>query len=139
MIPAFQRLRSSHGTSSSPSMNRRDRIDIGSANSRNRSASPRAANPSISSWASLGIMSPVRDSTARGRNGASTTRRSRSWSGPSDPSMFLPIVRLSVDGSVSPVNTSGVTSTWWTSSKRVTSHRSTAGTQLTGSSSRRRR
>src|SRR2546426_1167363 len=35
--------------------------------------------------------------------------------------MFLPNVRLSVEGSVSPVNTSGVTSTCSTSSQRVTS------------------
>ena len=33
IMPAFQRLRSSHGTSSSPSMKRSDRIDIGSASS----------------------------------------------------------------------------------------------------------
>jgi hypothetical protein len=83
-------------------------------------------------------MSPVLDSTSRGRKGASTTRRMRSWSGPSEPSMFLPIVRLSVEGSVSAVNTSGVWSMCWTSSNRVTSHSSTAGTQATGSSSRRR-
>ena len=53
-------------------------------------------------------------------------------------SMFAPIVRLRVDGVVAPVNTSGARSTPRTSSYRVTSHSCTAGTQLTGSSSRSR-
>ena len=119
-------------------MNRSDRTLIGSANSVNRSASPRASNPSISSFASAGIMPLVRSSTSRGRNGGSTTRRTRCWSGPSEPSMFTPIVRFSVEGSVAAVNTSGDRSTVRTSSYRVTSHSCTAGTHATGSSSRRR-
>ena len=92
-------------------MNRSDRTDIGSQNSRNRSQSPRSANSSISSWASRGIMPRVRSSTSRGRKGGSTMSRMRRWSAPSEPSMFLPIVRLRVDGSVSAVNTFGVRST----------------------------
>jgi hypothetical protein len=119
-------------------MNRSDRTLIGSANSVNKSDSPRASNPSISSFASAGIIPLVRSSTSRGRNGGSTTRRIRCWSGPSEPSMLTPIVRFSVEGSVAAVNTSGDRSTVRTSSYRVTSHSCTAGTQATGSSSRRR-
>ncbi len=52
--------------------------------------------------------------------------------------MFTPIVRFSVDGDVAPVNRSGERSTVRTSSARVTSQSCTAGTQLTGSSSRNR-
>lgn len=54
------------------------------------------------------------------------------------PSMFSPIVRFSVEGSVAAVNVSGPVATRFTSSWRVTSQRPTAGTKLTGSSSRRR-
>ena len=64
--------------SSSPSRKRSDRTDIGSQYSRNRSARPRAAKPSISSCASRGIMPCVRSSTSRGRKGVSTIRRIRS-------------------------------------------------------------
>ncbi len=102
-------------------MNRRARTDIGSANSRNRSHSPRASKPSISSCASLGIMPWVRSSTSRGRKGGSTMARIRRWSGPSDPSMLRPIVRFSVEGSVSAVKRSGSMQTVRTSSYRVTS------------------
>ena len=52
--------------------------------------------------------------------------------------MLTPIVRLSVEGSVAAVNTSGDRSIVRTSSYRVTSHSCTAGTHATGSSSRRR-
>jgi hypothetical protein len=97
-------------------MNRSDRTLMGSANARNRSTSPRPSKPSISSCASAGIMPFVRSSTSRGRNGGSTTRRIRCWSGPSEPSMFRPIVRFSVEGSVAAVNTSGERSTVRTSS-----------------------
>ena len=58
----------------------------------------------------------VRSSTSRGRNGISVIRLIRSWSGPSEPSMLRPIVRFSVDGSVSAVKSSGVRSTRRTSS-----------------------
>ena len=44
-----------------------------------------------------------------------------SWYGPSEPSRFLPKVRLSVDGSVSAVNSSSHYTTYITSSHRVTS------------------
>ena len=96
--PWFHRRMSSHGTSSSPSMNRSDRTDIGSQYAVNRSTSPRSANPSTSSCASFGIIPCVRSSTSRGRKGASVIRRMRCWSGPSEPSMFVPIVRFRVDG-----------------------------------------
>ncbi len=97
-------------------MNRSARTDIGSANSRNRSHSPLDPNPSISSCASFGIMPWVRSSTSRGRNGGSTTARIRRWSGPSEPSMLRPIVRFSVEGSVSAVKRSGSRQTVRTSS-----------------------
>ena len=80
----------------------------------------------------------VRSSTSRGRNGVSVIARIHCCSGPSMPSMFTPIVRFSVEGSVAAVNVSGSRSTCLTSSWRVTSHSRTAGTKLTGSSSRSR-
>ena len=116
IIPSFHRRMSSHGISSSPSMNCSERTDIGSQYSVNRSTSPRPANPSTSSCASLGIMPCVRSSTSRGRNGDSVMRRMRCWSGPSEPSMLRPIVRFRVDGSVWAVKISGVRSTYRTSS-----------------------
>ena len=122
IMPWFQRRMSSHATSSSPSMYWRDRTDIGSANSVKTSASPRSANPSISSWASFGIMPRVRAFTSRGRKGGSQIARIHCWCAPSDPSMFVPMVRFSVEGSVAPVKTSGVRSTARTSSHRVTNH-----------------
>ena len=76
-MPWFQARRSSHATSSSPSRNRSDRTDIGSQNAVKRSTSPRSAKPSISSFASVGIIPRVRSSTSRGRNGASAIRRIR--------------------------------------------------------------
>ena len=97
-------------------MNCSERTDMGSQYSVNRSTSPRSTNPSTNSWASLGIIPCVRSSTSRGRNGLSVMRRIRCWSGPSEPSMLCPIVRFSVDGSVSAVKISGVRSTWRTSS-----------------------
>ena len=54
------------------------------------------------------------------------------------PSMFTPIVRFSVDGSVAAVNVMGSLATCLTSSWRVTSQSPTAGTELTGSSFRSR-
>ena len=137
-MPSFHRRMSCHGTSSSPSMNRSDRTLIGSPYSRNRSTSPRPAKPSISSPAE------GRDHAQRALLDIAWAERRlhdarmRSWSGPSIPSMFTPIVRFSVEGSVAPVKVIGSMSTALTSSKRVTSHSPTAGTQLTGSSSRRR-
>ena len=88
-------------------MDRNVSTEKGSQNSWSRSDEPRAANPSMSSSAIRTNRSPARASTARGRNGASTTFRTRSCAAPSDPSMFTPIVRFSVDGSVAPVNSSG--------------------------------
>ena len=119
-------------------MKQSERTLIGSAYSRNRSASPRSTSPSSSSSASRGIMPWVRSSTSRGRNGTSVIDRIHRCSGPSMPSMFSPIVRFSVEGSVAAVNVSGSVATRFTSSWRVTSQRPTAGTKLTGSSSRRR-
>ena len=58
--PSFQLRMSCHGTSSSPSMKQSERTLIGSAYSRNRSASPRSTSPSSSSSASRGIIPWVR-------------------------------------------------------------------------------
>ena len=58
----------------------------------------------------------VRSSTSRGRKGTSVIARTHCWSWPSMPSMFTPIVRFRVDGSVAAVKLSGSVATCFTSS-----------------------